>query len=138
MIGKSDVRNGDLYEALFFGNEIDWKPNNYKVKIVVAFVGKEFIFEDEKENLNVKDHCHLTGNFRGLAHDKCNLATRKNSVPFVRIIFHNSFGYDCHVLFEKIISLAIQKGIIIKWDGFTAKSWENNIYVKIGCLSFWI
>ena len=46
-----------------------------------------------KEKLNtykVKDHCHVTGKFRGAAHDKCNLKIRiPRKLP---IIFHNLQG----------------------------------------------
>ena len=30
---------------------------------------EKFIYEDVKENPVVEDYCHLTGKFRGLAHD---------------------------------------------------------------------
>ena len=48
-----------------------------------------------KEELNtdkVRDHCHVTGKFRGVAHNKCNLKLRiPKKLP---IIFHNLQGYD--------------------------------------------
>ena len=42
----------------------------------------------------VRDHCHLTGNYRGPAHSKGNLNVsqdQSNSIPF---IFHNFSNYD--------------------------------------------
>ena len=54
-----------------------------------------------------KDHCHITGKYRGAACDKCNL---KMKVPmYVPILFHNLEGYDAH-LFVK--SLGLEKGDI--------------------------
>ena len=48
----------------------------------------------------VRDHCHLSGKFRGAAHEVCNL---KYKIPkFFPVIFHNLSGYDSH-LFIKIL-----------------------------------
>jgi len=44
----------------------------------------------------VRDHCHLTGKFRGAAHNECNLQYR---VPrFIPVFFHNVSRYDAHLL----------------------------------------
>ena len=54
-----------------------------------------------------RDHCHITGKYRGAACDKCNLGVR---VPkFVPVLFHSLEGYDSH-LFVK--SLGLTKGDI--------------------------
>ena len=40
----------------------------------------------------VRDHCHVTGKFRGATHNKCNINLRlPKKLP---IIFHNLQGYD--------------------------------------------
>ena len=50
----------------------------------------------------VRDHCHLTGKYRGAAHSKCNLRMR---VPkFVPVLFHNLEGYDSHLHSKKSFS----------------------------------
>ena len=59
----------------------------------------------------VRDHCHLTGKYRGAAHSKCNL--RMRTPKFVPVLFHNLEGYDSH-LFVK--SLGGQIGCIPKTD----------------------
>ena len=59
----------------------------------------------------VRDHCHLTGKYRGTAHSKCNL--RMRTPTFVPVLFHNLEGYDFH-LFVK--SLGGQIGCIPKTD----------------------
>lgn len=46
----------------------------------------------------VLDHCHLTGKFRGAAHNQCNLQMRlPDKLP---IIFHNLKGYDAHLIIK--------------------------------------
>ena len=55
----------------------------FQKSIIVGFV-KKFVSNDEDK---VIDHCHVTGKFRGAAHQNCNLnfqLTKK-----VPVIFHN-------------------------------------------------
>ena len=55
-----------------------------------------------KANENpVRDHCHITGKYRGSAHNTCNLrlqiSPEKIKIP---VIFHNLKGYDGHLIIE--------------------------------------
>lgn len=51
----------------------------------------------------VRDHCHLTGKYRGAAHERCNhMMKRPNFVP---VLFHNLEGYDSH-LFNKCLGFS--------------------------------
>ncbi|VDI33807.1 Hypothetical predicted protein [Mytilus galloprovincialis] len=43
----------------------------------------------------VRDHNHLTGKYRGAAHNECNLAFQLPK--FVPIVFHNLSGYDANL-----------------------------------------
>ena len=56
---------------------------------------------DEGENIRVRDHCHITGKYRGSAHNTCNLrlqiSAEKIKIP---VIFHNLKGYDGHLIIE--------------------------------------
>lgn len=55
----------------------------------------------------VRDHDHLSGQFRGAAHSKCNLGLRfgkrKPHSSFgikIPVVFHNLKGYDSHILLQ--------------------------------------
>ena len=49
---------------------------------------------------SVRDHCHLTGRYRGAAHNECNLAFR---IPkFYPVFFHNLARYDTHMFIKDI------------------------------------
>ena len=52
------------------------------------------------------------------------------------MLFHNFSGYDWHLIFEKLINMASEKKIKINENDIIAKSSENYISVKIGCLNF--
>jgi hypothetical protein len=49
----------------------------------------------------VRDHCHLTGNYRGALHSGCNLASRTNRRKFrIPVIFHNLKSFDGHIIVQ--------------------------------------
>ena len=59
-----------------------------------CWIREKVIDNDEQK---VRDHCHVTGKFRGAAHGNCNinLQLTKN----VSVIFYNLRGYDSHLIF---------------------------------------
>ena len=73
----------------------------------------------------VKDHCHITGKYRGAAHSQCNLKLRikTHQIP---VVFHNLKGYDAHHLMQAMANLKkevkcvannMEKYITISVDG---------------------
>ena len=56
--------------------------------------------EDERK---VRDHCHLTGLYRGAAHNKCNLEFRLPK--FYPVIFHNLEKYDAHLFIKELAEM---------------------------------
>ena len=57
--------------------------------------GKLIDFNDK-----VRGHCHISGKYRGAAHWSCNINLKiSKNVP---VIFHNSKGYDSHLIFKEL------------------------------------
>jgi hypothetical protein len=57
------------------------------------------ICEKELNGDKVWDHCHITGKYRGAAHNECNL---KYKIPRqIPVVFHNLRGYDSHLLVQQ-------------------------------------
>ncbi|KYN27445.1 hypothetical protein ALC57_03154 [Trachymyrmex cornetzi] len=52
------------------------------------------------DDTRTRDHCHITGKFRGPAHSNCNL-NYKNSFN-IPGVFHNLSGYDANFLIKEI------------------------------------
>ena len=72
----------------------DEEEKNFEVAV------KCHICEKDLDGDKVLDHCHLTGKYRGAAHNKCNLNYK---VPnFIPIVFHNLSGYDTHLFIKKL------------------------------------
>ena len=58
------------------------------------------ICNEELGEDRVRDHCHLSGKFRGAAHEVCKL---KYKVPtFFPVVFHNLSGYDSHLFIKTL------------------------------------
>ena len=54
----------------------------------------------DKKYCKVTNNCHYTGEYRGAAHNMCNL---KYSVPKkLPIAFHNGSNYVCHFIIKKL------------------------------------
>ena len=48
--------------------------------------GKKYTDKD----VRVRDHCHITGKFRGSAHQECNLKLRITPASIkIQVVFHN-------------------------------------------------
>jgi hypothetical protein len=84
-----------------FTNDAVFKYRKAKVCHICEqpFTSKE-LFPEEKDWHKVWDHCHLTGEFRGAAHMKCN---REYRLPkHYPVVFHNLAGYDAHLFVKKL------------------------------------
>ena len=69
---------------------------NFQAATKCHICKKDFSEEDKR----VRDHCHVTGKYRGAAHNKCNRNFRlTQKIP---VIFHNLRGYDSHFIMQEI------------------------------------
>ena len=72
--------------------------------------------EYKNNDIKVRDHCHITGVYRGSAHQDCNLNFKlTDKIP---VIFHNLRGYDSHFIMQEI-------GQIVKNNKYINKKGEE-------------
>ena len=82
----------------------------------------------------VRDHCHITGKFRGAAHNACNLKLRiypgRTKVP---VVFHNLRGYDGHLIMSALGATRATKGQKIRC---IPNNMEKYMTFSVGQLQF--
>ena len=61
---------------------------------------------DNKE----RDHCHITGIYRGAAHYPCNINSK--TTKKIPMIFNNVKGYDSHLIFKELSKLDVKISVI--------------------------
>ena len=72
-----------------------------------CWICKKLIDNDDEK---VRDHCYVTGKFRGAAHWHCNInfqLTKK-----VPVVFHNLKGYDSHLIFSELDKFDVKVNVI--------------------------
>ena len=84
------------------------------------------------DNNKVWDHCHITGKFRGPAHNTCNLKLQieawKTPIP---VVFHNFRGYDSHLVCESVGQSVNAHQIRV-----IAETFERYKSIKVGQLKY--
>ncbi|KAF4529360.1 hypothetical protein B566_EDAN017372 [Ephemera danica] len=53
-----------------------------------------------EEDYKVRDHCHITGKYRGASHNSCNL--RAQNPHFIPVFAHNMSGYDSKFIIKEL------------------------------------
>ena len=120
-----DVLKSDYYKSPLGYDNVDWFVDEvikleYKMVFYFKNTKKGIIMKEEDEedyrnnnicrfcekNIDcdkVRDHYHLTGYYRGVAHSKCNINVTQKQSNFIPFIFHNFSNYDCHMFFKKLV-----------------------------------
>ena len=149
-----DVLRSDYYKSPLGYNNVDWFVDEViKLENKMAFyfknTNKDIVMTDEDEedykNNNfcrfcekniesdkVRDHCHLTGNYQGPAHSKCNINVTQKQSNFIPFIFHNFSNYDCHMFFIKLVDKKKDK---VDFE-IIPKTNEEYISATYGCIRF--
>ena len=91
------------------------------------------------KDVRVRDHCHITGKFRGSAHQECNLKLKiKPEDIKILVIFYNLRGYDSHFIVQQIGEIANKHGYTNRKgekQDLNSDAIPNNI--ENICLSCW-
>ena len=80
----------------------------------------------------VRNHCHLTGKYRGPVHAKCFINVEEKKNNFIELAFHNFSCYDCHLFFKKVLDMKKDE---VKLD-IIPKTNEEYKSVANGCFRF--
>ena len=90
---------------------------NFK-KATRCHICRKIYKEDEEP---VRDHCHITGKYRGSAHAACNLKLQISAEKIrIPVIFHNLRGYDSHFIINELGELSSEG------ENFTVNVIPNN------------
>ena len=81
-----------------------------------------------------RDHCHVTGRFRGAAHWSCNINLQlTQNVP---LTFHNLRGYDSHLIFGELKNFDVKIDVIPNRLEAYMAFFKNKNLVFIGSMQF--
>ena len=81
------------------------------------------LFKDD--DIKVRDHCHITGLFRGAAHQSCNINFNYKNYK-IPVYFHNLKGFDGHLIIQGLNKIGFTNIDII------AQNFEKYMTIKFG------
>ena len=55
---------------------------------------------DYTGDVNVRDHCRITGKYRGSAHRDCNINVKLNHK--IHVLFHSLENFDSHLIIQEL------------------------------------
>ena len=71
-------------------------------------------------DVKVRDHCHITGKYRGSAHRNCNINLKLNhKIP---VVFHNLKNYGSHLIMQELGKFNLKTNVIP--NGWIIKMYE--------------
>ena len=107
---REDVLKSEYYKSPLGYDSVDWLVNevinlenemNFYFKIIKKYIVKTEKDEEVYRNFNIcrfceknvdcdkiRDHCHLTGNYRGPAHSICKIIVTQDQSNFTPFLFH--------------------------------------------------
>ena len=88
----------------------DEDEQQFKAAEECHICGKKY----KETDIRVRNHCHITGQYRGSAHQDCNLKLKISPKEFtIPVIFHNLRGYDSHFIMQEIGSIGKSNNLSI-------------------------
>ena len=91
--------------------------NHFQNATACHICEKQYLTEDKR----VCGYCHVTGKYRGSAHEVCNLNLRlTDKIP---VILHHLRGYDSHLIMQQI-------GDVVKNNTFKNKGEEQQMMIN--------
>ena len=150
---EDNLRSG-FYKSLLGHNNVDWFLNvvtklenkmafclkNTKKDIIMTEKDEEDFrnnnicrfCEKYKECDKVRDHCHLTGKYRGPAHSKCNCNFTQGQSNFIPFFFTISVIMIVICSLKKVVD---KKNVKVNSD-IIPKTNEEYLSVSYGCIRF--
>ena len=109
-------------------------------KNTCRFCEKEILIDKDR------DHCHLTGKYRGPAHNNCKTNVTKDHSTFIPFMFHKFSNYDCHLFYKnlvdkkkdkvklKIIPKTNEENISVTYDSFRLIDSDQFLSISLNSL----
>ena len=105
------------------------EENKYCSDVIKKLFNKEFVMtkednEDYKNstkcwicdndyvdnNVKVRDHCYITGKYRGSAHRNCNVSLKLDHK--ISVVFYNLKNYDSHLIMQEQDKFNLKTNVI--------------------------
>ena len=94
-----EIFDNYIKEPMQMNELTDKEKSAFESVILCHICGKEGVADDPF----VRDHCHVSGAYRGPAHNSCNLAyALKPSQWKIPVVLHNCKNYDTHLIVQAI------------------------------------